>query len=288
MTKPCQAAPAPTAPTFKLPAGATDSHLHVLGPYARYPLAADRNYTAPEATVPMLREYMRVTGLARVVIAHVSAHGADMAVTLDAIRELGDCARGTAMLKQDATKAEVAALHAAGMRGVRLSDAFGYPVTQATIAWAGKLVAPFGWHIAIWPASAGELDIIEQSFSAHDAPVVVDHLAHHTWNRANGLDDPGFRKLLRLLKSGRLWLKLSAAYRASSEVYPWPELAPFCRALVAEVPERLLWASDWPHVGHWGPMPQSGEMLDWLVTLGCDEALLKRILVDNPAKLYGY
>jgi predicted TIM-barrel fold metal-dependent hydrolase len=287
MTKPCPGAPAPTAPKFKLPPGATDTHLHVLGPYDKYPLVADRHYTAPEATLLMLRDYMRATGIERVVVAHVSAHGDDMSVTLDAIRELGPCARGTAFLSAKAGPAEIEKLHAAGMRGVRLSEAFGYPVTPDVLKRVGNLIAPLNWHIATW-ASMTDIDVLEDSLQHHGARLVLDHLAHHAWNEARGPDDKSFQRIIRLLKTGRVFLKLSGAYRASPHAYPWPELIPFARTLVQEVPAQLLWASDWPHVGHWGPMPTSGQLLDWLADIGADEATRQRILVDTPAAIYGY
>jgi predicted TIM-barrel fold metal-dependent hydrolase len=272
-----------------MPANATDCHVHVLGPYARYPLAESRAYTAPEAPLPVFRAMLRTMGLERAVIAHVSAHGDDLRVTLDAIREMGDAARGTIMLTPAMSDADLKQFHAQGIRGVRLSHAFGYDVTADTLRDSARRIADLGWHIAIWPADIDELRLISQTSRDLPVPVVLDHLAAHTWDPARGTAQDGFVALLSFLSSGRGYLKLSAMNRASPGPFPWPELIPFGEKLVAEVPERLLWASDWPHVGMVnGNVPQSSHLLDWLPRIGADATTRKRILADNPAALYGF
>lgn len=289
MINPCPGAPKATAPGFEMPRGACDCHVHVLGPYARYPLAEQRAYTAPEAPLPVFRDMLRTMGLERAVIAHVSAHGTDLRVTLDAIRAMGPAARGTIMLTPAMTDTDLRQLDAQGIRGVRLSHAFGYDVTGDTLSHAARRIADLGWHIAIWPSSRDELRLIAQASMALPVPIVLDHLAGHVWDPARGVEQDGFVELLSLLSSGRAWLKLSAMYRASPTVYPWPELIPFGEKLVAEVPERLLWASDWPHVGVTGNnMPESAHLLDWLPRIGANAAKRRRILSDNPAALYGF
>lgn len=289
MTKPCPGAPTPTAPSFDVPASACDCHIHVLGPYSEYPLAEERAYTAPEAPLPAMLKLLRTMRTPRAVIAHVSAHGTDLRVTLDAIRAMGKDARGTIMLLPSMIDADIARFHAQGIRGVRLSHAFGYDVTEATLTEAARRIAPYGWHIAIWPSGLDELKLIARVAKNFPVPIVLDHMAGHCWNPALGTEQEGFTSLLSLLASGRAFLKISAMYRVSSEAYPWPEIIPFGEKLVAEVPERLLWASDWPHVGVTGSnMPQSHELLDWLPQIGCDRPKLERILRDNPAALYGF
>lgn len=289
MTKLCFGAPAPTAPSFAVPALACDCHNHVLGPYSQYPLAEDRVYTAPEAPLEALREMLRVMHLERSVIAHVSAHGTDFRVTLDAIQEFGKHARGTIMLLPSITDADLRDFHDKGIRGVRLAHAFGYDVTEETLTSAARRIAQYGWHIAIWPSGPDELKLIARVSKTLPVPVVLDHMAGHCWNPGSDTDQAGFTSLLSLLATGRVWLKISAMNRVSSNPFPWPELIPFGTKLVAEVPERLLWASDWPHVGDYGPhVPQSHELLDWLPLIGCDSGRLKQILSDNPARLYGF
>jgi predicted TIM-barrel fold metal-dependent hydrolase len=284
----CPGSPPPTAPRVAPPPGACDTHLHVLGPYDRYPLADDRAYTVPAAPVAALRQMLDRMGLDRAVIAHVSAHGADHRVTLDAMAELGTRARGTMMLQPGTSHAELEALHRLGMRGVRLSSEFGRPVTMDSLRALADRVGSLGWHIAIWPASRADLEAV--AAAEPGVPVVIDHLGARCWdNGAGGLDHPGFRLLYDLARAGRVWVKLSGMYRASAEGYPWPSLVPFGRALIAAAPQRMLWATDWPHVGLADrPPPQSGELLDWLSDIGMDEATRARILVDNPAALYGF
>ena len=289
MTRPCPGAPPPTAASFEVPRGACDCHLHVLGPYARYPLAADRPYTAPEAPLAAMVAMLDTMRLDRAVVAHVSAHGADQRVTLDALEALGDRARAIVMLAPSMSDAELARLNSLGVRGVRLAHAFGYAVTRDALRRIGERVGPLGWHIAIWPSGLDELRLIASLIETLAAPVVLDHLAGHCWDPRLGVDQEGFTLLRSLLESRRVWLKLSGMYRASTGAFPWPELIPFAATLAAEHPQRLLWASDWPHVGlHGGNMPNSGELLDWLLTIGCDDARRRQILVDNPIDLYGF
>jgi 2-pyrone-4,6-dicarboxylate lactonase len=289
MTKSCPGAPKATAPSLEMPARACDCHVHVLGPYAQYPLAEDRAYTAPEAALPVMLEMMRVMHLERAVIAHVSAQGTDFRVTLDAIKAMGSRARGTVMLLQSMSDGDLRQFHEQGIRGVRLSHAFGYEVTEDTLKGAAARIAPYGWHIAIWPSSLDELKLIARVGETLPVPIVLDHLANHCWDPKRGINQEGFTLLLSLLASGRAWLKLSGMYRASRGPFPWPELVPFGEKLVSAVPERLLWASDWPHVGVWDDnMPQSHELLDLLPRIGCDRAALQRVLADNPAQLYGF
>jgi predicted TIM-barrel fold metal-dependent hydrolase len=228
-------------------------------------------------------------GIDRAVIAHVSAHGADMRVTLDALQALGNRARATITLLPETTESELDRLHDLGVRGVRLSKIFGLDVTKASIQRVADRIAPLGWHISIWPASLEELRNIEAAVRAVSADIVLDHLAGNAWKPELGIEQEGFALLRGLLGSGRVWLKLSGMYRASSSPFPWPELVPFGRKLVEAHADRLLWASDWPHVGVWtGNIPHSHELIDWLPMIGCDAGTLEQILVRNPSRLFGF
>jgi len=292
MTRVCVAAPEPTAPAWRLPAGACDTHVHAIGPFARYPLAAVRPYTPPEAPLSALIAMLDTMGLTRAVIAHVSAHGMDLSVTLDAVAALGERARGVALLSADVTDAQLDALHAAGMRGVRLSHAYGLDtaINEAALrSWADR-VGPRGWHIAMWPQEIEEFELLRDLADRLPIPLVIDHLANRAWLPSLGTAQPGFRLIEALLASGNAWIKLSAPNRASDAGSPWPDLVPFAAALIEADPTRLLWASDWPHVGVWSDaaMPRSGDLLDWLRVIGCDDALLRTILVANPEALYGF
>ena len=281
---------APTKPSFTLPRGACDTHVHVLGPYSRYPLYEGRPYDAPEQPVENLRRYLDTMGLDRVVIAHIYAHGLDMRVTLDAIATLGDRARGVATLAVDATAADIEKLDRLGMRGIRMAPRFGYAMNRETLKRANDLAAPHNWHILSWSSGPEELELILSVVDKDvTVPIVLDHFANHCWKPALGLEQPGFKLLREVLRTGCVYLRLSALYRASAAGWPWRELTPYGAALVEEFPTRLLWASDWPHVGHWeGEMMNSGEMIDWLRETGCNDAVLEQILVHNPARVYGF
>lgn len=268
MTAPplCLPAGEPTPAQFALPAGACDCHAHVLGPFERYPLADERPYTPPPATLADLQHMMQVVGVSRIVVAHVSAHGTDLAVTLDAIEALGDRARGIALLETGVTPAQLEALHGRGMRGVRLSPAYGSktPIDEYHLRYWSEAIAGLGWHIAMWPSSLDELRLLARLVSTLPAWLVLDHLASHAWYRDGRLDPEGLSVLDELLGSGRVWLKLSGMYRAGAGAYPWPSLlAPMSR-LVQRHPSQLLWASDWPFVGLYDPQqrPRTGELLD--------------------------
>lgn len=282
----------PTVPAFALPPGACDCHAHVLGPFARYPLATVRPYDPPEAPLARLAGMLATMGLDRVVIAHVSAHGMDLSVTLDAIAQLGERARGTAMLRPEVGASQLQALHAAGMRGVRLSLAYGAetPLDERHLQLWAERIAPFGWHLALWPSGPQELRLLERVAPRLPVPVVLDHLASHGWFVGGQAQDDGLAVLEGLLSSGNAWLKLSGMYRAGAGSAPWePLVAPLARLAPAYL-HRMLWASDWPYVGlHDAALrPRSGELLDWLARIGLDAAQREQVLVRNPEALYGF
>ncbi len=291
MTQPCPGPLAPTKPKLVLPAAACDTHVHVLGPYDRYPMIEERGYTAPEAPVEKLAAFLDTMGLERCVIAHVTAHGLDMSVTLDAIAALDGRARGVAMLAADVADDELDRLHAGGIRGVRLTPLFGDEVTPAAIERLCARIARLGWHLVYAPHDiAGWLDIAPR-LAGLPVDVVVDHLAWRGWSVDDeaGTDQPGFRAVIDVLAAGNCWLKLAAPHRYYKGDAPWPRVTPYARAMVAARPDRLIWGSDWPHVRVWDhPMPDDSDLVDWIGEWAADEATRKLILVDNPAQLYGF
>jgi predicted TIM-barrel fold metal-dependent hydrolase len=292
MPRLCVGPGTPTAPSFEVPQGACDTHLHVLGPFDRFPLADARPYTPPEAPLEKAIVMLDTLGIERMVVAHVSAHGMDLKATLDALSRLGDRARGTALLEPGVSDSEIEKLHNAGMRGVRLSPAYGAQtsINEAALRYWAERIAPFDWHIAMWPSEVDEIALLRRLVDELPARLVIDHLGNAAWAPALGVSQPGFRQLIELLRTDRVWVKLSAMYRASDAGSPWRELIPYGAALVEANPGRMLWASDWPHVGLWTveAMPHSGDLLDWLQAIGADAAMRKRILVDNPIELYGF
>lgn len=289
MTRPCPGPLPPSRPTLTLPPGACDTHVHVLGPYDRYPMSESRGYTAPEAPVSLLESFLDTMGIDRVVLAHVTAHGTDMAVTLDAIAALGARARGVAMVEPDIADDRLDRYHAGGIRGVRLTPLFGEEVTAEAIEALAARIERLGWHIVFAPSGPEQWVGIAPRLARLPVDVVIDHMAWRGYRQDGGLDQPGFRALVDALGAGNCWLKFAAPHRYSRADPPYADLRPFVRALIEARPDRLIWATDWPHVRVWdGPMPKDADLVDWILDWGIDAATQHRILVDNPASLYGF
>jgi predicted TIM-barrel fold metal-dependent hydrolase len=271
-----------------LPPGACDCHVHVFGPSARYPFAADRAYTPPEASFRSYQAVMRDLGLTRAVLVQPSVYGTDNRAMLDALSQGGPNLRGVAVIgaPDDCGEDELAALDAAGVRGVRMNTLF--PGAEGT----GDLdalvagIAPFGWHLQVLIDVAETTGLVTRLGSLPVA-TVFDHLGHLP--AALGRDHPGFRDLLALLREGRSWVKLSAPYRLSARnVPPYDDVRPFAEAALEAAPDRVVWGSDWPHPAIQGPRPRPATLLDPLFDWIDDANLRRRVLVDNPARLYGF
>ena len=291
-----------TQPAFAVPAGATDCHVHVFGPGTTFPWAASRVYTPGDASIADLERHQNALGLSRVVIVHPSPYGTDNACTIDAIASLGAKARGVAVIDPAGIgEAELAALNKGGMRGARanLSTA---GVLDPKAAWQTlsairDRIAPLGWHLQTFT----NLDVIHalrNDLNDFGVMLVVDHFGGA--RAALGTGQKGFDVLLSLVAGGRAYVKLSGAYRVSTAP-DFADVAPLARELIAANPNRMLWGSDWPHPGgaiRTGALRDEiepfhaiddGAALDRLRGwAGGDAAMLKRILVDNPARLYGY
>jgi predicted TIM-barrel fold metal-dependent hydrolase len=289
MSRPCPGPLAPTPPRTDPPPGACDSHIHVIGPHDRYPLNPDCSYVAPEAPVEKLVAFLAAMKIDRAVIAHVTAHGTDMAVTLDALKILGERGRGVAMVASDIDDAELDRLHDGGIRAVRLTPLFGDAVTLDALGDMSRRIARLGWHMVYAPPSEQAWIEAAPKLAELPTPVVVDHMAWRGWDVARGVDQPGLIAVLDALSAGNCWIKLAAPHRYSRTAPPWPDLNPFVRAMVDAAPNRIIWGSDWPHVRVWdGAMPRDADQFDWLADCGIDAATRRLILVDNPAELYGF
>ena len=265
--------------------GAWDCHAHVFGPYARYPLAAERSYTPPEA---LLADYLALLGrlgMDHGVLVHPSAYGDDHALLLDTLAAQPRL-RGVMVLRGD-TRLDLAKLRERGVRGLRFSHRSGAGTNFAGSASFDDLqslaqrMADAGLHAELW-TDPGALPVIEQALRELPVPVVVDHMGG--FDVAAGVDAPGFRALLRGVESGRVWVKL-CAYRNLLGIDDFEAGTPFQRALQHANPERLVWGSDWPHL-RVTPAPDAAQLLKAMKCWAGDEALVRRILVDNPARLY--
>lgn len=265
-----------------LPAGACDCHVHVFGPAARYPYAPERAYTPADAPLESYRAVMNDLGLGRAVLVQPSVYGNDNRTMLDAMREGGGDLRGIAVV-DPAGEDDLAALHAAGVRGLRVNRLF--PGAPADVTGLARCIAPLGWHLQVLidvaedPAAVARLGDLP-------VPVVFDHLGHMP--PGTGPDHAGFRTLLGLLGDGA-WVKLSAPYRLSAGgAPPYDDVRPLAEAVLAAAPDRVVWGSDWPHPALTGPAPRPEDLLIPLLDWIDDDELRQRVLVDNPARLYGF
>jgi predicted TIM-barrel fold metal-dependent hydrolase len=287
MTTPCQPPRAAIRkPALKAPPHACDCHAHILGPPAAYPYVANRSYTPPDALPSTYAKLLDTLGLERGVVVQASCYGEDNRRTIAAVRELGpERARGVVMVGAEIAESELAAMHDAGIRATRfITTAKGGPTLDQLPEVAAK-VAPFGWAVemyiptSVWP---DVLPVVEKL----KVPVVFDHMGGMMADTPR--DDPVFRRIVALLESGRCWTKLTG-YRPSVAGPPsYADVAPLARYLIARAPERCVWGSDWPHTNIEGYMPDDGDLLDQLGTWVDDAATLEKILVDNPARLYGF
>lgn len=272
-------------PSFVLPTNACDCHSHIFGTVDKYPFQNNRGYTPTEASVEMYLAMLGTLGLQRMVIVQPSVYGTDNACTGDAIAFLGQhrC-RGVAVVDDNVSKAELQALHDAGFRGTRFNTMAKGGVSMDRLRTLAEKIAPFGWHIQIYHDGA-RLPEIEDVLERLPVDVVIDHMGQIMTEY--GTQHAGFQCLLKLLDSGRVWVKLTGQ-RMSSEGPPFSDLAPFAKAIVARAPERCVFGSDWPHPDTSGYMPDDGKVIDLLPTWAPDERQRQRILVENPTALYGF
>lgn len=279
--------PSPRMPGFALPAHACDSHCHIYGPFAHFPLPADRSFTPNEAPETALRSLHDRLGFARAVIVQSQGHGFDHRPVLAALRENPGRYRGVALIRPTDSDEAIAELDAAGFCGARfsfLAHLGGAPDLAAVREVIAK-VKPFGWHIAIHVTGH---DIVRYAdfIRAIEATVVIDHMARPPV--AEGADGPAITALRNLLDKGNIWVKISGADRLSAEGPPYRDALAIPASLVRHAPERVVWGSDWPHVNLHGPMPDDGELVDLLGEIAPDERVRNRILVDNPTELFGF
>lgn len=274
-----------STPASPAPPGSCDCHAHVFGPAHRYPFAAGRSYTPPEASREEYLAMLEALGIGRMVIVQPSVYGFDNRCTVEAVQSFGlERARGVVMIPPDIAGRELQALHDAGARGVRFITMSSGGGSLDQLRDVAARVAPLGWHIQIY-VPAQTWHELAPVIAGLPVPVVMDHMAGILADQTGR--DAAYGAVLRLLDGGRCWVKLSG-YRASVAGYPYRDVTSLARRLAAHAAERCLWGTDWPHPNMHRHMPDDGELLDLLAGWIPDETRRRRILVDNPARLYGF
>jgi predicted TIM-barrel fold metal-dependent hydrolase len=272
-------------PRLALPLHAADCHCHVFGPRDRYPWVANRLYTPPPVGLDDYLAMLRVAGFERGVLVQTGLYGNDNRFLTDTLRVHSGRLRGIALIGEDITDAALRDLADAGVRGFRVNRTAKTGLAFDVARRLAERTRELGWHVQFLldVEDHPDLDTLLGSFATE---VVVDHMGRP--DPRKGVGAPGFQALIRLLKSGRGWAKLSAPYRTSLREPPYDDMTPFAQALVAAAPERLVWGSDWPHVLLDKTMPNDGDLVDQIAVWVPDEAVRRRILVDNPEQLYGF
>ncbi len=274
-----------TRPRLKAPPGACDTHMHFYDD--RFPIAPTALLKPPNATVPQYRELQRRLGLTRTVIVQPSTYGTDNRCTLEAMAALGDSARGVAVVDTSVSDAELQHLTKAGMRGIRFHMLKGGALPWEILETMAARVHEFGWHVQL-QLDGRELPDREAMVKRLPGTLVIDHVGKFL--EPVPVDHPAFRVLARLVEGGKTWVKLSAPYEVSKKGPPnYDDVGALAKALIRLAPDRMVWASNWPHrsVGK-DEAPDDAMLLDTLLDWAPDEKIRNCILADNPAKLYGF
>jgi 2-pyrone-4,6-dicarboxylate lactonase len=284
----------PSRPRFKLPAGAVDAHCHVFGPGADFPYAPERKYTPCDASKQQLFALRDRLGFARSVIVQATCHGADNRAMVDALVHSGGKARGVATVRRSVTDRELRDMHDSGVRGVRFNFVkrlVDFTPRDELMEIAGR-VAPLGWQVVIY-FEAVDLPELWDFFTALPTTIVVDHMGRPDVRLA--VDGPQFELFVKLMRDHpNVCSKVSCPERLSvtgpkalaGEQNAYRDVVPFARRIVETFPDRVLWGTDWPHPNLKDHMPDDGLLVDFIPHIATTPELQKKLLVDNPMRLY--
>lgn len=279
--------PNPRTPNLTVPPGACDCHAHILGPLARYPYDSNRNYDPPEALLSAYQCMLATLGLTRAIIVQPSVYGTDNSAIMAAIEASGGAFRGVAVVGPEVDDHTLNRLNAAGIRGIRINPLFKAGVGLADCQRLAARIKEMDWHLEIF-LDVSTLDAETMAMlESLPVPLVFDHMGYIPV--VKGVDNPGFRWLLQRMASGDAWTKLSGAYYLGNDPGPnYSDVAPFAEKLIDANPAHCLWATNWPHPMTSKPMANDGDLLDLLARWHPDSSVRHRILVENPAALYGF
>jgi 2-pyrone-4,6-dicarboxylate lactonase len=281
------------SPRVLLPEGATDCHAHICGPAAKFPYWNERIYTPPDALMPHYKTMLNGLKVSRAVIVQPSVYADDNSAMLAALATDPKNLRGVAVVKPNIAEAQLRAMHAAGVRGIRcnivdLANAKGQlPIAELRLL--AERIAPLKWHLELL-MHVNEFPQLQSQLGDLPVDLVFGHYGYAP--TSVGIQDAGFQALLALMKQGKAWVKFTGQYRISSQPLSqqplYADIKPFAQALIDCNPAHILWGTDWPHVMVKGSMPNDADLCDLLGDWVQDPTLREKILVHNPATLYGF
>lgn len=282
--------PDPTPAKFEMPDGAVDCHAHIFGPESKYAFSPARGYTPPDASLQSFLALHRTLGnIERAVLTQPSVYGTDNSCMLDAVEKSGGKFLAVVAVDADVSDKELENLHLRGARGARVNivDKGGNPFDDmGAVRKFTDRIKDLGWHLEVL-IHVHDFEDLRATFNALPVDVSVGHLGYMRTD--NGVDHPGFREFLDLLRDGNTWVKLSGSYRITTlESTPYHDVTPIARALIEANEDRIIWGTDWPHPFLKGNMPNDGALTDQLADWAPEETLRKKILVDNAERLYGF
>ncbi|MDA7550826.1 amidohydrolase family protein [Rhodobacteraceae bacterium] len=278
--------PNPKKPNFQLPKGAVDAHCHVFGPSPEFPFAPERKYTPCNAGKDKLFELRDYLGFERNVIVQATCHGTDNSAMVDACRAAGELARGVASVRSDITASELGEMHEAGVRAVRFN--FVKRLVDATprevfLEIAGK-IQEFGWSTVVY-FEASDLADLQPFLQQLPGIIVVDHMGRPDVTK--GVFHPDFQRFMDLMYGNEnMWCKVTCPERLTVTGPPYEDVVPYCKAIVQEFENRVLWGTDWPHPNMKSHMPDDGALVDYIPQIADTSAQRQKLLVTNPMRLY--
>ncbi len=276
----------PKKPKLRLPPGACDTHVHLFGPSGKYPFASDSPYTSRDQLPETLFALQDTLGLSTAVVVSPGGYGRNYAMLADVLAKYPERLRGVALLPDDTPSTEIARLGKLGVRGLRMISARrgGHlPHFNREIAARAH---EYGWHVQFYPHGTDILDYADKLLSLPN-DIVLDHFA--SIPAAGGIDQPAVKAVLKMLDTGRVWLKLSGPMRCTPGDFPYAPVTPLAELFASHAPERMVWGSDWPHVNMDGrAMPNDGDLIDLMGEWVPDARLRDRIFADNAKTLYGF
>ncbi len=273
-------------PRIKFPPGACDCHAHIFGPAIRYKVLPNSHFVPPDCLLADYIGMLRAIGCGRVVLVQPSVYGTDNAAMNEALKSRVFDLRAVAVVSPAITDRELEDLHVIGFRGIRINVASEVPGLNLDHARTlAKRIKPLGWHLQ-FHANLRKTPELAEHIAKLSVDVVIDHFGRIV--TAEGVDAPPFRALLALLRYDHCWAKLMGPYFISDAAPSCRDIVPFAKALAKTAPDRVLWGTDWPHPAARANMPDDGDLADMLLDWVPDEAQRRKMLVDNPRRLYGF